>query len=70
MALATIDEGIQLYYELTGPEDGPVVIQFGNGEEVEVDLPVVTNCGYYEGLDGPPSIEQCERDEPAPTTEG
>jgi pimeloyl-ACP methyl ester carboxylesterase len=28
---ATIDEGIRLYYELTGPEDGPVVIQFGGG---------------------------------------
>jgi pimeloyl-ACP methyl ester carboxylesterase len=28
---ATIDEGIRLYYELTGSEDGPVVIQFGGG---------------------------------------
>jgi pimeloyl-ACP methyl ester carboxylesterase len=28
---ARIDEGIDLYYEMTGPEDGPVVIQFGGG---------------------------------------
>ena len=28
---AQIDEGIELYYELTGPDDGPVVIQFGGG---------------------------------------
>jgi pimeloyl-ACP methyl ester carboxylesterase len=31
MAYATIDEGITLYYELTGPDDGPVVIQLGGG---------------------------------------
>ena len=28
---AQIDEGISLYYELTGPEEGPVIIQFGGG---------------------------------------
>jgi 3-oxoadipate enol-lactonase len=26
-----IDDGIRLFYELTGPEDGPVVLQFGGG---------------------------------------
>ena len=26
-----IDAGIRLYYELTGPEDAPVVLQFGGG---------------------------------------
>ncbi len=31
MPHAQIDEGTRLYYELTGPEDGPVVIQFGGG---------------------------------------
>ncbi len=31
MPYAQIEEGISLYYELTGPEDGPVVIQFGGG---------------------------------------
>ena len=35
-------------------------LQFGSGERVQLDVPVVTNCGYYEGLDGPPSAEQCE----------
>jgi len=28
---AGIDDGIELYYELTGSADGPVVIQFGGG---------------------------------------
>ncbi len=31
MPYAQIDEGIRLYYELTGPEEAPVVIQFGGG---------------------------------------
>jgi pimeloyl-ACP methyl ester carboxylesterase len=28
---AQIDDGIQLYYELTGPEDRPVILQLGGG---------------------------------------
>jgi 3-oxoadipate enol-lactonase len=31
MPFAQIEEGIRLYYELTGPEDGPVVLQLGGG---------------------------------------
>lgn len=31
MSYARIDDGIDLYYELTGPDDGPVVLQFGGG---------------------------------------
>jgi pimeloyl-ACP methyl ester carboxylesterase len=31
MPYALIDDGISLYYELTGPDDGPIVIQFGGG---------------------------------------
>jgi len=31
MPYAQIEDGIGLYYELTGPEDGPVVLQFGGG---------------------------------------
>jgi pimeloyl-ACP methyl ester carboxylesterase len=31
MPYAELDGGIRLYYELTGPEDGPVVLQLGGG---------------------------------------
>jgi pimeloyl-ACP methyl ester carboxylesterase len=31
MPYAQIDDGLRVYYELTGPEDSPVVIQFGGG---------------------------------------
>ena len=52
--------GIEVTGEVAAGEFVPVALQFGNGERVELDVPVVTNCGYYEGLDGPPSAEQCE----------
>lgn len=57
--LADDDEGIPVKGEFAAGEFVPVTLQFGSGEEVEVDIPVVTNCGYYEGLDGPPSTQQC-----------
>ena len=31
MPYVQIDDGIRLFYELTGPEEGPVVLQFGGG---------------------------------------
>ena len=31
MPYAEVSHGIELYYELTGPEDGPVVLQLGGG---------------------------------------
>jgi pimeloyl-ACP methyl ester carboxylesterase len=31
MPYAQIEVGVRLYYELTGPEDAPVVVQFGGG---------------------------------------
>ena len=31
MAYAQIDDGVRLYYELSGPEDAPVILQLGGG---------------------------------------
>ena len=31
MPFAQIDDGVRLYYELTGPEEAPVILQFGGG---------------------------------------
>jgi 3-oxoadipate enol-lactonase len=31
MPHAVIEDGVRLYYELTGPDDGPIVLQFGGG---------------------------------------
>jgi hypothetical protein len=56
--------GIPVNGEFAAGDFVPVAVQFDRGDPVEMDVPVVTNCGYYEGLDGPPSEEQC-----APETE-
>ena len=48
MPYAQVDDGIRLYYELTGPEDGPVVIQFGGGLFGRHNFGFV-NDGFREG---------------------
>jgi hypothetical protein len=59
--------GIEVNGEVAAGEFVPVALQFGTGERVQLDVPVVTNCGSFEGLDGPASAEQCEPEsEPAP----
>jgi hypothetical protein len=52
--------GIEVSGEFAAGEFVPVTLQFDTGDPVELDVPVVTNCGDYEGLDGPASAEQCE----------
>ena len=52
--------GLEVNGEVAAGEFVPVELRFGSGEQVQLDVPVVTNCGYYEGLDGPASAEQCE----------
>lgn len=60
------EDGIQVTGEVAAGEFLAVSIQFGSGERVQLDVPVVTNCGYYEGLDGPSSPDQCEPESEAP----
>jgi len=58
--LADDDEGIGVEGDgIAAGDFVEVELSFDNGERVQMDIPVVTNCGYYEGLDGPPSEEQC-----------
>jgi hypothetical protein len=57
--------GIQVNGDVVAAgEFAEVALEFDTGERIEMDIPVVTNCGYYEGLDGPPSTEQCEPESP------
>ena len=48
MPYAQIEEGIRLYYELTGPEDGPTVLQLGGGLFGRANFGSV-NDGFREG---------------------
>lgn len=60
------EDGIKVTGEVAAGEFVPVALQFGSGERVQLDVPVVTNCGYYEGLDGPPSPDQCQSESETP----
>jgi len=61
--LAT-DGGVEVTGDFTLGQFVPVSVQFGNGEQVEMDVPVVTNCGDFEGLNGPVDEEVCAQAEP------
>jgi hypothetical protein len=58
-SLVNLASGNQAPIKVTGQfvagDYVPLSISFGNGEGVRIDVPVVTNCGVYEGLDGPSS---------------
>ena len=56
--LAT-DGGVEVTGEFELGDFVPVSVQFGNGEQVEMEVPVVPNCGDYAGLDGPSDEEAC-----------
>jgi hypothetical protein len=62
--LAELDEPIDVTGEFSAGDFVEVLVKFGDGSQAEMDIPVVTNCGYYEGMDGPSEPEQCEAPEP------
>ncbi len=62
--LADEDEPIEVTGDFTAGDFLEVLVKFGDGSQAEMDIPVVTNCGVYEGLDGPLVLEQCEPEAP------
>ena len=62
--LADQEEPIEVTGEFTAGDFVQVLVKFGDGSQAEMQIPVVTNCGYYEDLDGPSDAEQCEPDVP------
>ena len=56
--LAT-DGGVEVTGEFALGDFVPVSLQFGNGEQVEMDVPVVPNCDDFADLDGPSDEEAC-----------
>jgi hypothetical protein len=49
--------GIEVEGEFEQGDFVPVSVQLGDGQRVEMDVVVVTNCGDFEGLDGPADCE-------------
>ena len=64
--LATSSTPVKLTGQFTVGDYVPLRISFGSGESVEVKVQVVTNCGYYEGLDGTSS--NCSSDNASATS--
>ncbi len=52
--------GMEVTGDFTIGDFVTVALPLSTGERVQVEVPVVTNCGYYEGLDGESDPEQCE----------
>lgn len=60
--LAT-DGGVEVTGDFELGDFVPVSVQFGTGEQVEMDVPVVPNCGDFAELDGPADESLCETHE-------
>lgn len=58
--------GVEVSGEFAQGEFVPMSVQFGDGEQVELDVPVVTNCGDFAGLDGPSDEAACEPEHETP----
>lgn len=56
--LAT-DGGVEVTGDFELGDFVPVSVQFDNGEQVELDVPVVPNCGDFAGLDGAEDEAAC-----------
>jgi hypothetical protein len=64
VSLTDTDDRIEVTGEFAAGDFVEVLVKFGDGSQAEMDIPVVTNCGYYEAIDGPSDPEQCEAPEP------
>jgi hypothetical protein len=60
------DGGIEVTGEFAAGEFATVSLELGDGERIVMQVPVVTNCGDFEGLDGQSSAEQCETPSESP----
>ena len=60
--LAEDDQGIAVEGDFAAGDVIPMVIELAGGELIEIDVPVVSNCGAFEGIDG--TGGDCEVAEP------
>ncbi len=64
-----IGEGVRLDGDFGAGDFLPLTLSFSNGDDVQIDVPVVRACDFYEGLDTAPAVETAEGAAPAPETE-
>jgi hypothetical protein len=56
LAMADIGSGIRVEGDYQAGDIIDLTFEFTNGEQVEVEVPVVRECGFYDGLDSAPTI--------------
>lgn len=60
--LAQDDQGVALEGDFAAGDVVPMVVELSGGDRVELQIPVVSNCDEFEGLDG--TGGECEVAEP------
>ncbi|MCD4533805.1 hypothetical protein LRP67_06895 [Nocardioides sp. cx-169] len=58
--LADLGDGIRVEGDFRPGDVVDVVFEFDSGERVDVEVPVVRECGFYEGLDSAPSASSSD----------
>jgi copper(I)-binding protein len=69
LALADVGDGVRLEGDFERGDVVDVVFELGSGERVDVEVPVVRECGFYDGLDSAPAASD-EGAEGAEPTQG
>lgn len=67
--LADDDSGFALNGDFAAGDFLDLTVTFGDGSSVDMNVPVVTNCGLWAGLDGPTTACASEDVEPSQTSE-
>jgi hypothetical protein len=55
LAMADIGDGVRVEGDFKAGDIVDLTFEFTNGEQVEVEVPVVRECGFYVGLDSAPA---------------
>jgi hypothetical protein len=55
LAMADIGDGVRVEGDFKAGDIVDLTFEFANGEQVEVEVPVVRECGFYVGLDSAPA---------------
>jgi hypothetical protein len=64
LALADVGEGLRLDGDFDPGDVITLTFELGSGESVDVEVPVVRECGFYEGLDSAPEAESGSAEKP------
>ncbi|WP_193610560.1 hypothetical protein [Nocardioides lijunqiniae] len=65
VAMADLGDGVRVEGDFAAGDIIDLTFEFTNGEQVEVEVPVVRECGYYADLDSAPTVGEGGPAEPS-----